>query len=107
MTNCILPIKRTVQVEVVKILCRRGAVNLPSYRTPQLVMIAVFWSLAYFCALAVQLTLRLRATNMHVTRSLIGQCYDHAGNMNSERAKELQKWQNSMLVCSHSKRKGM
>ena len=35
----------------------------------------------------------------HVKRSLIGQLYDHAANMNSESAKELLKLQNSVLVC--------
>ena len=35
----------------------------------------------------------------HVKRSLIGQWYDHAANMNSESAKGLLKWPNSALVC--------
>ena len=46
------------------------------------------------------------ATIAHM-RSLIGQNYDHAGNMNSESAKELLKLLNSALVCRHGKRKGM
>ena len=49
----------------------------------------------------------LDATILHVIRLLIGQWYDHAANMNSEGAKELLKWRNSVLVCRHSKRKGM
>ena len=44
---------------------------------------------------------------LYVNRSIIGQLYDHAANMNSESAKELLKMQNSALVCRHSKRKGM
>ena len=46
------------------------------------------------------------ATIAHV-RSLIGQKYDHAANMNSKSTKELLKLRNSALVCRHSKRKGM
>ena len=34
-------------------------------------------------------------------RSLIGQYYDHAANMNGESAKELLKLRNSALVCRH------
>ena len=58
------------------------------------------------CALAVQLALTFAATIAHV-RSLIGQKYYDAANMNSERAKELLELQNSALVCRHGKRKGM
>ena len=44
---------------------------------------------------------------MHVKRSLIGQLYNHAANMNSESVEELLKLRNSALVCRHGKRKGM
>ena len=40
-------------------------------------------------------------------RSLIGQYYDHAANMNSESAKELLILRNSALVCRLGKRKGI
>ena len=43
----------------------------------------------------------------HVKRSLIGQKYNHAANMNSESAKELLKLRNSALVCRYGKRKGI
>ena len=44
---------------------------------------------------------------LDVKRSLIGEWYDHAANMNSESAKELLKWRNSVLVCRQGKREGM
>ena len=57
-------------------------------------------SIGRYCAFALSLFSQLKmfaATIAHV-RSLIGQNYDHAANMNSESAKELLKLRNSALV---------
>ena len=59
-----------------------------------------------YCTFALLLFNLLRCSQL-VKRSLIGQKYNHAANMNSESAKELLKWQNSALVCTLGKRKGM
>ena len=59
-----------------------------------------------YCTFALSLFNLLRRSQL-VKRSLIGQKYDHAANMNSESAKELLKWRFSALVCTLGKRKGM
>ena len=59
-----------------------------------------------YCAFKLSLFSLLRRLQ-HLKRSLIGQLYDNAANMNSESEKELLKLRNSALVCRHSKRKGM
>ena len=59
-----------------------------------------------YCTFALSLFNLLRRSQI-VKRSLIGQKYDHGANMNSESAKELLKWRNSVLVCTLGKRKGM
>ena len=51
----ILPIKRTVRIEVGNFFWSRGIDDLPFNRTPQWLPIGEHWSLLRLCALAVQL----------------------------------------------------
>ena len=51
----ILPIKRTVRVEVGKTFWSRGVGDLPFYRTTQWLPIGEYWPLLHLCALTVQL----------------------------------------------------
>ena len=74
----ILPINRTVRVEVGKIFCRRGFGNLPFYRTPQWLAIVVYWPLLHLRALAVQLAWRYNPPlNKFVDWSIVWSCGEY------------------------------
>ena len=100
----ILPINRTVHVEVGKIFCGRDVGNLPFYYTH--LNDCRSECIRSHCTLALSLFSLIRHMP-HVKRSFIGELYDHAANMNSESAKELLKLLNSVLVCRQGKRKDM
>ena len=89
----IRPIKRTFsEVRVLAIFCFTAPLN--DCRSERI---------SRYCTFALSLFNLLRRSR-HAKRTFIGQLYAHAANMNSESAKELLKWRNSVLVCIHGKR---
>ena len=105
-TYRILPIKRTVRIEVGNFFWSRGIDNLPFNRTPQWLPIGEHWSLLRLCALAVQLASDVCSYNRacEIVNWLILRPCGEYEQWEREGTAELQ---NSALVCRHGKRKGM